>query len=116
EAEPERVGDRDDLHDVVVAEARVPRPYGRLRNAEPCRDRTERLTAVRLQRLDDALVECVDPARGADRAAVAVQDGLRGLSGGSTQSEAIRTTRHAFGQSTGLLELALRMLDAPPGN
>src|SRR5262249_16734547 len=113
ETEPERVRDPDDLQDVVIAETSVPRPYGRLGNPEPRRDRPERLPPVRLQRHDDALVQLVDSARGADGAAAAVEDGLRGLSASSTQSEAIRTTRHAFMQRPGPLELAMRMLDAP---
>src|SRR5262249_25441579 len=113
EAQTERIRDPDDLQDVVVAESRVPRPHGCLGATQPRRDRPERLPPVRLQRLDDALVECVDRARGADGAAAAVVDGLRGLSGSSTQSEAIRTTRHAFVQRKRPLELAMRMLDAP---
>src|SRR5439155_17939444 len=100
--------------DVLAAQPCIPRPDRRLRDAEPRSDGPERLTAVRLERLDDPLVQRVDPRRGADRPPARL--GQSRLSDGSTQSEAIRTTRRAFGQRRAQLELALRMLDAPLPN
>src|SRR5215210_2197184 len=66
EAETEWIGHADDLEDVIGAETRIARPYGRLRDAELGGDAAERLPPVFLQRLDDPLVERVDPAGGAD--------------------------------------------------
>src|SRR5205807_1385114 len=109
EAEAERVRHSDHLQDVLAAETCIPRPDRRLRDAEPGSDGPEGLTSVRLERLDDPLVQRVDPRRGADRPSARLGQGR--LSDRSTQSEAIRTMRCAFGQCKALLELALRMLD-----
>src|SRR2546426_1061662 len=73
EAETERVRHPGDLQDVVVAESRVPGAHGCLRHAELVGDAAKRLAAVPLQRLDDALVHRVDPARLHHRAAAALR-------------------------------------------
>src|SRR5262249_43045458 len=106
ETEAERVRDADDLQDVVVAEARVPRPYGRLRDSEPPGDRPERLAPVLLERLDDALVDLVDPARSAYRPAPLGD--LRDLSVDPAQCEAIRTTPPRIASIERAFRLAMR--------
>src|SRR5439155_19271132 len=63
EAELERVRNAGDLQDVSVAETRVPRANRRLGDSDLGRDATKRLASVLLQRLDDALVDPVEPPR-----------------------------------------------------
>ena len=87
---------------------------GRLGNAEPGGDGPEGLPAVGLERFDDPLVQAIDPRGRADGAPARLGHGR--LRDRSTQSEAIRTMRCASGQRRPLLELALRMLDAPLAN
>src|SRR5512133_3942048 len=72
EAELERVRNARDLEDVLVAETGVPGAYRRLGNADLRGDTAERLAAVLLQRLDDALVDPVEPPRRSDGAAIVI--------------------------------------------
>src|SRR5439155_7363870 len=98
ESQSERVRDGDDLQDVVGGEARVARPDRCLRHPDASGDPPEGFAPVRLQRLDDALVERIDSARSPYRPAA--HDTADRLGLGSTQSEAIRTMLLAIGQST----------------
>ncbi len=60
----QRVGDGDDLHDVAVDELLHPLPDRRLGEPYLARDGDERLPAVLLEQLDDALRHVVERRRG----------------------------------------------------
>src|SRR5207253_8439814 len=102
EAQAERIGDADDLEDVVCGEACIAGADRPLGDPDARGDAAERLAAVLLQRLDQPPVELVDLPLGADWAAAI------GAGGGvgddrAAQSEGIPTRRRAFRQRSCIL-------------
>src|SRR5436190_5701802 len=79
EAELERVRNAGDLEDIFVAESGVPRTNRRFGDSNRRGDAAERLAPILLQRLDDALVDAVEPPRRPDGAAIGITSQCEGI-------------------------------------